>query len=189
MTSLDRAKRFISQHGKAIALTIVPLAGLAVTATPAKAGAPTGFSVGTCTVSLIGSGSSAGGCSGSSDGIDPANSLLGVKLYGASGSSAPSATNNGQSAFFGVDIQETGTASLTGLSSLPVSWDFSATSSDGHALTYLLTFTLFGSQPQDVGFGSQVLSQWPDLSLSLLLPAEPIPSRGMVRRLPATPSI
>jgi hypothetical protein len=159
MTSLDRAKRFISQHGKAIALTIVPLAGLAVAPTPAKASpAPTGFNVGTCFVNLVSSGSgfSSGSCAGVSDGLDFANSFLGVKLYGGTGGSTPTATNNGQSAFFGLDIQEAGSASVSGINSVPVSWDFSASNTDQGQLSYLLTYTLTLAGGQPTIFGTEL---------------------------------
>lgn len=39
MTPLDRAKQFLSNKSRAIALTIVPLAGLAIGQTPARASA------------------------------------------------------------------------------------------------------------------------------------------------------
>jgi hypothetical protein len=153
---MDRAKRFLSQKSRAIATTIVPLAGLVLSQMPAMAvNQGPGFSSGApCNISPLGSNvGTSGGCSVAQEGAtDPTSGLLGVKLVG--GEFEPFAFS-GSGGTFGLNITAIGSA--TGLQSytgtIPVSWDFTPTSSDGGNLSYLLTFTL---SPQGTQLPGQI---------------------------------
>jgi hypothetical protein len=146
MTSLDRARRFISQKTRVIAIGIVPLAGLVVNQTPAQAAVPT-FNTGSCSWFTTGLANSGGGlCSSEQESaIDPTSGILGVKLV-ATGDLEPfsSAFGQGSGGTYGITVsgsgRQTGVSPFTG--TIPVLWDFTATSSDGGSMAYTLTYTL-----------------------------------------------
>jgi len=164
MTSLEKARRFISYRAKAIALTIVPLAALAVVPKSANATVTTqGFSSGSCSATEVagGVGLASGSCFGSSDGLNSGNNMLGVKMFadGSGNTTLPySSYNPGSgSGYFGVDINESGLAFVSGANSsldIPLSWNFSATNTDSNPLNYQLTFTFYGSPAVQLGNGN-----------------------------------
>src|SRR5437762_14196662 len=81
MTSLERAKRFLQNKTRALALTAAPLAVLAVAAVPANAGiAQLQFNTASCAVSANG-GSPTGSCTDTTLGTMP-NGVNGLHLSG-----------------------------------------------------------------------------------------------------------
>jgi hypothetical protein len=150
MTSIERARRFIQARGKAIALTIVPLAAIAIAASqPARA----------ATVLVFNS----GGCNVTSTGVlaEPVsecyatpipgfqNNANGVKLTGSGNVSVVSG------GFGSVTFEISGTANggVPGpLGVLPVSWDFTVAQLQGEqnlpaasqsgSLSYSLNYSL-----------------------------------------------
>ncbi|MDP9054898.1 MAG: PEP-CTERM sorting domain-containing protein [Acidobacteriota bacterium] len=159
MKSLNRAKRFISQNTRAIALTIVPLAGLTVGSIPGQAfvKAVQGFNAtGTCSVSGIGGASVSGTCAETSNGLDPSTGLVGVKVYGDNSDLEPTAVGSG---IFGVDITATGTANVSGyVGAIPVSWDFTTSfTGSGIPATYQITYSLYGTTPTGLGLDGAIL--------------------------------
>jgi hypothetical protein len=151
MTSMERAKRFLSQKSRAIAVTIVPLAGLAISQTPAMASAAplTALTPGTCSVtptSTYGA-SVSGDCTDVQESAPDSTGLLGIKMYTTNSSFAPNPIT--ATAFsggtFAMDISASGGVNgAVFAGTIPVSWDFTLSSSDGGNLAYLLTYTLTG---------------------------------------------
>jgi hypothetical protein len=145
---------------RAIIAAIVPLAWIVMSLGIAQAQAPaplTSFTPNSCGVeaSPIGAGvsiSSGSACTQvpqTSD--DPVSGLVGVKLYATNGSFE---AFSGSAGFFGMTIfgvggvngttDESTTATYTG--TIPVSWDFTPTSSDGGNLAWSLTVSFDGPQ-------------------------------------------
>ena len=151
MTSMDRAKRFLSQKSRAIAFTIVPLAGLVISQTAAKAATSisSGFSPGSCNnVTGLGTTSlTSGGCAQVLEGaVDPASGLQGVKLYSTNGDFSAVTAFTSSGGTYGMEFTGSGTANVSNFtgSAIPVSWDFSVHTSDLGPVSYTLTYSLFG---------------------------------------------
>jgi hypothetical protein len=144
MTSLDRAKRFIAQKSRTIAVSIVPLAALTVAGVPAVA--QTLNADGGCTVTGVGSAQSVSGSCAQANQSSTVGGILGVKVDTTSNASAFGFGVSGGS--FGVDIA-TGIGSTSNFSffsgTIPLSWDFTASATRGGSLSYQLTYTLFGN--------------------------------------------
>ena len=166
MTSLDRAKHFLSNKSRAIAITIVPLAALAISQTPARASVGdsplTAFTPGNCGVSALGSNvnvSSGGACVDVAQSGADSGGLLGVKVYSADSleslEPSPISAFSGSGGTFGLAIIASGgTTGNVFSGSIPVSWDFSVTTSDGGNFAYALTYTIFGSPGNSFSTGN-----------------------------------
>ncbi len=136
MNSLEKARRFLARKTATLALTILPLAAVAM---PAQAASVNflSFNTGACLV-----GQSAGTSNLSTTGSCVASSGTG----GNSGANALSLSGNGQATSEGGGVglvfgsSGSATGSFTG--NLPVSWDFTV-SSDASAIFYNLSISAF----------------------------------------------
>ena len=140
MNSLDKAKRFLADKTRAIALAALPLAALvAISATPVKATLVSSLSFGApgnCTViaSSAGNGSVAGTCSSAS--ISQPSGPNGVKIYTGSDPQFNVVTSSyfGSGGNFGAILSTTGLLTGTYNGSLPIAYDFT-TKSGANPLT------------------------------------------------------
>jgi hypothetical protein len=132
----------------------VPLAGLAISQTAAKAlviPAPlTALTPGPCSVTPVGSNVSVSGdnCVDVAQGAADPGGLLGVKIYSENSSFEPGSITafSGSGGTFGLDvIASGGTIGTFFDGSIPVSWDFTVTTSDGGNFSYGLIFEAIGS--------------------------------------------
>jgi len=113
MNSLDRAKHFLAQKASRLALTVVPLAALAIASPPARANVVLS-SGDNCVVN--GSGS----CATSQQSATGGNP--GINWIGMTGSGAPSLVS-GSGYFLGFSASGSASGSLAA-GTIPVSWDF-----------------------------------------------------------------
>ncbi len=169
MTSLDKAKRFLADKTRAIALAALPLAALvAISATPAKAtivGINLNFgSPGNCVVaSTPGNGSVAGTCTAAS--ISQPSGPNGLKIYTGSDplfNVITSTLNPGSGEAFGAILSTTGLLTGTYFGSLPIAYDFT-TKSGANPLTGI-NFVLQISLNNGVNY--QTLASLPSTTLS-----------------------
>jgi hypothetical protein len=147
MTSLDRAKRFLADKSRVIATTIVPLAGLMLSQTPAQAvnAIPiTAFNPTSCGISAVGQGVSATGSCTVVAQSSSVGGVLGAKLYADNSDLEPTASS-GSGGLYGLNIFASGgtTGNILG-GRVPVSWNFTPTTSDGGNVSYALVFSIFG---------------------------------------------
>jgi hypothetical protein len=162
MTSLDRANRFLSNKSRAIALSIVPLAGLAISYTPAAASVSdqlTAFNPGRCVVSATVANVSVTGdnCADAAQGAPDSGGLLGVKVYSENSSfeSSPISAFSSSGGTFGLEIFASGgTTGNTFGGTIPVSWDFSVTTGDGGDFAHQLFYDISGSPDNSFSTGS-----------------------------------
>lgn len=140
MTSVDRAKRFLQNKARTLALTAAPLAALVSVAPPAKAGPVLSFT----SISCSGSGTNligppTGSCSGSL--MPPAsNGVNGVTLNGdmIGTISVSGSAFSTQIGWFG----STNGGAFTGW--FPLAWNFNILSSSGGAVNWTLIFNFNG---------------------------------------------
>lgn len=159
MNSLERAQRFLAEKASRLALSVLPLAALAVSAVPAHAN----------TTFNVGSGSGLGNCSAfSSSGSASCNSFQQNSVGGdpnanwvAMGGSGSMVSFSGGSMSFG--ISGGGASGSLGAGTVPVSWDFFLTnrSSSGGTVNWDVFFEVSfsgGEFPNYSLSGSTVLS-------------------------------
>lgn len=161
MSLLKRARRFVSEKNRTIAVVIFPLAALTVNPAAATAQTPlTSLDTGTCQASplnlqgLAGS-TSSGYCLDISQTGPDSGGLTGIKIYTEDSSFAPNPIIDTSDAVgtYGLSISAGGTTTGSTLSfstSIPVSWDFNLQTSDKSNLSYSLSYELFGSPDNDV---------------------------------------
>ncbi len=143
MTSIERARQFIQNKGRTIALTLVPLASLAVVSLPAKAGPITPavaslvFDATTCTPTAHGGSLSSGGSCLVSQ-LAPANGITGVALSG-NGSVTSGISGGTISMEFSASGGANGASFVGG--SFPLHYDVVVTDTDSDTLTYSLTLS------------------------------------------------
>ncbi len=135
MTSIERARRFLQNKSRAIALTTVPLACLAVLPSPLVSSAV--FELAPCVPTTSGGSSFSGITCATSQLPEGAIGVTGVKLTG--GGTAVSAGGFTDILF---TTQGTATGSFTG--DVPVSYDFTITDPSGDPVDWDVYFSAFG---------------------------------------------
>jgi hypothetical protein len=135
MTSIERARRFIENKGRALALTTVPLACLVVAPAPLKSSAV--FEQAACVTSTSGGQSFSGITCGTSQLPTGGFGVTGVKMFG---------TGTAVSSGFFTDLlfstQGTATGSFVG--DIPVSYDFTIDDPSGDKIDWEVFFSAFG---------------------------------------------
>src|SRR5579863_3860828 len=120
MNSLERAKSFLARKASRLALAVVPLAAVAISSSPARAGTIVHLNSGSCNVV------SGGGTCGTSLLTPGGNSQINdfVSMF-SSGSLSSVVSGSGSV----LDVSATGAANSGAFSStpttVPVAWDFS----------------------------------------------------------------
>jgi len=160
MTSVERARKFIQARGKAIALTIVPLAALTLVGTQSARALtiPLSFNNdGSCSVTALGQSqqgifSQTNSCTesvvaGSQNGISNALKMTGnatVVPFAPQGLEGSFVT---QTPSMGIQFQMSGTASGSDTGIAPLNWDFNLTDTNSGATSgaYTLTFSFTGT--------------------------------------------
>jgi hypothetical protein len=143
ITSLDRAKRFIAEKAKKVAITLMPLAALSVAALPAHAGT---LGTGSCTTA-----GGSGSCTITQASATGANPALNWLQLAGSGS-----TTTGQ-LFFGTAIgSASGSAPSQG--TIPVSWYFEIIDPGSLTIGWSLGANIIGSNSQPGVFPSGSVS-------------------------------
>jgi hypothetical protein len=134
MSSLQRAQQFLARKASRLALAIVPLAALTISAPPAKAGAI--LAPGTCVVS--GASGVSGSCSSSQiSSIGGNNQLNWIAL---AGSGSVSSEFGGTATFTASGSANSGSISA---GSVPVSWNFTLTDAEnGSFVDWTVMYTL-----------------------------------------------
>ena len=140
LTSIERAKHFIQSKGRALALTLIPLASLAAIAVPANASSVTvtgglTLDASTCSVNATG-GTKSGGSSCTVGQMSAQNGIVGGTLSGTG-----SATEGPSGGSLNLDFAAQGFASGTTFAGeqFPIRYDVLFTDTD---LTDTLTYTL-----------------------------------------------
>ena len=144
MSSLDRAKRFLQQKARAIALTVVPLASVgamnagSLVLTPSECDAiPSGsgiFQITPCSVEQLPVGS---------DGVQ------GIKLYGTG------STTSESSGFLAMNLTTQGTASGTA-GVIPISYNFTLSDTVSNQMSWDVFFDVAGNLTDAHGQASGV---------------------------------
>jgi hypothetical protein len=161
MSSLDRAKQFLQNKSRTLALTVVPFAALVALAPLAKASVLS-FAPGTPTLTQTSASGSLATSNLSSVALDVLNGVSGVA------GSGNGTLTNGTSGSWTLSFDMAGSANGGIISApIPVDWLFNFTSNVGASLPWSLTLKLNGSpvtltpSPDAVsgtipGFGSQI---------------------------------
>jgi hypothetical protein len=137
MTSVERAKRFLQTKACAIALTVVPLASLAVIAPSLHAGVLT-FNPSTCDAIPSGSGTFIiTPCTVTQLAIG-ADGVAGLKMYGTDWTTSES------SGFLDLNFTTQGTASGTG-GVIPVAYDFTLSDTFSNTMYWDVYFDVDGN--------------------------------------------
>jgi hypothetical protein len=161
MSSLDRAKQFLQNKSRTLALTVVPFAALVALAAPSKASVLT-FAPGTPTLTQTAPSGSLATSNLSAVALDVLNGVSGVA------GSGNGTLTNGISGSWTLSFDMAGSANGGIITApIPVDWLFNFTSNVGAVLPWSLTLKLNGSpvtltpSPDPVsgtipGFGSQI---------------------------------
>jgi hypothetical protein len=143
MSSVERAKRFLQNKSRTIALTVVPLASLTGIAAPAHA-STLSFTPSTCSANPSGGGNLI---------VDPnvptpsctttqlptgADGVAGLKMYGTASMQALFDT------YLTINITTGGTATGTGGAVIPVSYDFTLTNTSASLMNWDVYFDVAG---------------------------------------------
>ncbi|HLW76720.1 MAG TPA: hypothetical protein VKS01_07030, partial [Bryobacteraceae bacterium] len=134
MTAVERAKRFLQQKSRTLAMTAIPLAGLvAVSAPTAKAGII--FGTGGCSVSANGTATQPGSTC-SLTGLPAANGVTGLTLFGSGAAISPSSGASLELLFGNSGGLATGTFS----GGLSINFDFTINDSASNVVAWDLNF-------------------------------------------------
>jgi PEP-CTERM motif len=149
MTSVERAQRFLQAKARTIALTVAPLAAVAV-AVPSADAAALSFSPSTCSANPSGGGSfvSTPSCNVSQLATG-ANGVAGVKLYGTATLMADFDT------YLTINITTQGSASGTG-GTIPLSYDFTLSNTSSSTMDWDVYFDVAGDLADASGSASGV---------------------------------
>jgi len=136
--SLQRAKKFIAARAGKLAMTIVPLAAAVLSTGSAQAGT---LSSGGCNIYHFGTFDSGGSCNLALSGTPGTNSSINsFAVWGSS--TATAAIGQGQ---FEVSFEAFGAGDGEQfVGSIPIAWDFTATTSSGTPYNYYLEFFVGG---------------------------------------------
>src|SRR5580704_17780256 len=131
MNSLERAKRFLAEKASRLAIAVVPLAAVAVSAVPAKAGVILQAGGPDCFVTT-----GTGNCN-TVDFGGSSNILEGLALVSSGGASSSSFVNStvGNEIVFSASDGVSSGGSLTTPTVVPVSWDFDLISANDPSIT------------------------------------------------------
>jgi hypothetical protein len=164
-TSLQRAKNFLAAKASRLALAVVPLAAIAVSAVPAHAGSivVSGFSYNSCSVSDGGSGT----CT-----ITQANSTGSVTSLNALQLAGTGSTSSGSLSF---GVTSAGAAGTVPGGNLPVSWYFQITDPNSDVIDWSIVAEVSTSSPSGSHLinpsGSVSSTGWVQSSGNISLPS------------------
>ncbi len=150
MTAVERAKRFLKDKSRAIAMTAIPLSALVAISAPAKADIV--FNTGGCQVSAT-NGTLSGGSACTLNGLPASNGITGLKLSGSGTVTAPN-SGAGITLFFG---NSGGTASGAFTGNIPIDFAFSATDSNNNLIDWTLEFLFNGPSSGSFSVNSSTL--------------------------------
>jgi|SRR5580692_8526127 hypothetical protein len=148
MTSVERAKRFLQSGARAIALTVVPLASVAVIA-PSLEASPLILTPATCDAIPSGSGTFVITPCTTTQLATGADGVTGLKLYGSDSTTSLSA------GFLALNFTTQGTASGTA-GIVPVAYDFTLSDTFSNAMSWDVYFDVAGNLTDASGTASGI---------------------------------